>query len=99
MSHDPNSVPASMVQTLTQSHADFAYAANRLYDAQLDLARDAQQQLREAQERIHRMEHALIIADEQLRQIDEGHMTKANQVHLDRALDTIRLHLPTEIPF
>lgn len=99
MNHDPNSVPAHMVQGLTQSHADFAYVANHLYDAQLDLARDAQHQLRDAKERIQRMEHALIIADQRLRKIDEGRMTMANQVLLDRALDTIRPHLPTEIPF
>ena len=67
--------------------------------SQLDLAREAQHQLRDAKERIQRMEHALIIADERLRQIDEGRMTMANQVLLDRALDTICPHLPTEIPF
>lgn len=45
------------------------------------------------------MEHALIIADVHLRQIDEDHMVKANQFHLDRALDVINPHLPTETPF
>lgn len=99
MNHDPNSMPPNLVQSLTQAHADFAFVANRLYDAQLDLARDAQQQLRAAQERIQRMEHALIIADEKLHQIDEDHMTKDNQVLLDRALDAISAYLPTTIPF
>src|SRR5699024_11093922 len=97
--YDPNAVNGSEVQRLRQAFADFSATSNRLYDTQLDMAREAQTELKIAKGRIAEMERSILYADEKLRQLDTETMTKNNQERVDRAREHLSDFIPAVVPF
>lgn len=96
---DPNAVPSWEVQRLLQAFSDFSASANRIYDGQLDLAKEAQSDLRDVHKRIKELEKAIILAAEHLREISVDTPVREVQYRADRALDALNDTYPIEIPF